>query len=147
TGNKQVSIVKDIYPAKGPLIGIYSGLVNSNSPCSFVVACDMPFLNRELITYLIEVSKGFDITIPRLGKYVEPLHAVYSKNCLSAISKLLVDKSLKIDRLLDMVKVRYVEKQEIDDIDPEHLSFFNLNTNTDLNIAKELADRAALRKA
>jgi molybdopterin-guanine dinucleotide biosynthesis protein A len=147
TVNKRVNIVKDIYTAKGPLIGIYSGLVNSNSPFSFVVACDMPFLNRELIIYLMEVSNGFDITIPRLGKYLEPLHAVYSKNCLGAISNLLVDNSLKIDRLLDMVKVRYVEKQEIDDIDPEHLSFFNVNTNTDLDIAKELADRAASRKA
>jgi len=147
TGNKKVSIVKDIYPAKGPLIGIYSGLVNSNSPFNFVAACDMPLLNKELITYLLEVSTGFDITIPRLGKLVEPLHAVYSKNCLWAIGKLIVDNSLKVDRLLDMVKVRYVEKEEIDDIDPEHLSFFNVNTKTDLDTAKELADRAALRKA
>ncbi len=147
TGNKKVSIVKDIYPDKGPISGIYSGLVNSDSPFNFIVACDMPFLNRELITYLLEASTGFDITIPRLDKYVEPLHAIYSKNCLGALGKLIVDKSLKVDRLLDMVKVRYVEKEEIDDIDPEHLSFFNVNTKTDLVIAKELVDRAAFRKA
>ncbi len=141
--DQKLKIVTDIYRGKGPLVGIYSGLINSDSAYNVVVACDLPFLNKNLIDYMLEVSAGFDIAIPRLGDMVEPLHAVYSKNCLGAIEKLLVDDNLKIDNLLNMVKVRYVEAEEIDNLDPQHLSFFNVNTKADLNIASELAERAA----
>ena len=139
----KLKIVTDIYPGKGPLVGIYSGLLKSSSVYNLVVASDMPFLNKHLIGYMLDVSAGFDITIPRLGNMVEPLHAVYSKNCLKAIEKLLDEDNLKIDSLLKMVKVRYVEAVEIDSFDPEHLSFFNVNTKADLDIARELAERAA----
>ena len=142
-GYPKLKIVTDIYPGKGPLVGIYSGLLSSDSAYNLVVACDMPFLNKHLIGYMLDVSAGFDITIPRLGNMVEPLHAVYSKNCLKAIEKLLVEDNLKIDSLLKMVKVRYVEVGEIDSFDPEHLSFFNVNTKADLDIARELAEKAA----
>ena len=70
---------------------------------------------------------------------VEPLHAVYSKNCLKAIEKLLAEDSLKIDSLLKMVKVRHIEAGEIDRFDPEHLSFFNINSQVDLDKATRLA--------
>ena len=142
-GYPKLKIVTDIYPGKGPLVGIYSGLLSSDSAYNLVVACDMPFLNKHLIGYMLDVSADFDITIPRLGNMVEPLHAVYSKNCLKAIEELLAEDSLKIDSLLKMVKVRYVEAVEIDSFDPEHLSFFNVNTKADLDIARELAEKAA----
>ena len=139
--NQSLKIVTDIYPRKGPLAGIYSGLLNSYSEKTFVVACDMPFLDKELISYLLEVSIGFDITIPRFGNIVEPLHSVYSKNCLEAIVKLLVSNNLKVDNLLKMVKVRYVETQEVNYFDPDHFSFFNINTKKDLIFARKLAER------
>jgi molybdopterin-guanine dinucleotide biosynthesis protein A len=140
-GYPQLKLVTDIYPGKGPLMGIYSGLLNSDSKKNLVVACDMPFLNKRLIEYMLDVSTNFDITIPRLGNVVEPLHSVYSKNCLASIVKLLVENNLKIDSLLKMVKVRYVEVEEVDNFDPEHLSFFNINTKADLSLARELAER------
>ncbi len=140
---RKLKIVTDIYRGKGPLVGIYSGLTNSDSTYNVVVACDMPFLNENLIRYMLEVSAGFDMVIPRLGKMVEPLHAIYSKNCLGAIEKLFAEDNLKVDNLLKMVKVRYVEAGEIDNFDPEHLSFFNVNTKADLNIARKLIERVA----
>jgi molybdopterin-guanine dinucleotide biosynthesis protein A len=139
--NQRLKIVSDIYPRKGPLAGIYSGLRNSDSEKNFVIACDMPFLDREFISYLIEVSNGFDITIPRFGNIVEPLHSVYSKNCMESLQELLVSNSLKVDNLLKMVNVRYVETQEVNFFDPEHFSFININTKTDLIFARKLAKR------
>lgn len=141
--DSNLKIVTDAYPGKGPLVGIYSGLLNSNSMYNLVVACDMPFLNKRLIRYMLDVSDGFDITIPRLGSMLEPLHAVYSKNCLKAIEKLLAVDKLKIDSLLGTVEVRYVEAGEIDSFDPEHLSFFNVNTKADLNVARGLTKKDA----
>lgn len=139
TSYPKLRIVTDAYPGKGPLVGIYTGLLASASCYNLVVACDMPFLNQALLSYMLKISAGFGVAIPRLGDCLEPLHAVYSKNCLSVIKKLLFEGNYKIDRLFSLVKVRYVEAGEIDRFDPEHLSFFNINTKADLETAKELA--------
>lgn len=132
-------VVADIYPEKGPLGGIYTGLAQSSSPCNVVVAGDMPFLNRALLQYMIELSDGYDVVVPRLGKFVEPLHAVYSWNCLEPIRNFLKQDKLMVTRLFDLLKVRYVEAEEIDRFDPEHLSFFNINTEDDLKTAQRIA--------
>lgn len=133
--------VVDIYPGKGALGGIYSGLKESASFHSLVVACDMPFLNVALLRYLIELSPGFDVVIPRVGRLVEPLHAVYSKNCLAPIQAMLKKNNLKIDGLFDRVKVRYVEEAEIERFDPQRLSFFNINSEADLEHARSLLEK------
>jgi molybdopterin-guanine dinucleotide biosynthesis protein A len=128
----------DIYPGRGPLGGIYTGLAASTTVYNLVVACDMPFLNPDLLNYMIQVEPAFDLVVPRVGKLTEPLHAVYSKNCLSPIENLLKENKLQVYKLFSLVKVRYVEAVEIDRFDPKHLSFFNINTETDLKKAKEL---------
>ena len=75
----------DIYPDCGPLGGIHSALANAASPYVLMVACDMPWLNRDLLEYLISLRKTADIIVPRLDKFPEPLHAIYSKVCLDPI--------------------------------------------------------------
>jgi molybdopterin-guanine dinucleotide biosynthesis protein A len=132
-------IVTDTYPAKGALGGIYTGLAVSSSRYNIVVAGDMPFLNQALLHYMVDVSPGFDLVIPRVGNMVEPLHAIYSKGCLIPIERLLSQGNLKVRALFDLVKVRYVEADEIERFDPKHLSFFNINTGADLEIAQQLA--------
>jgi molybdopterin-guanine dinucleotide biosynthesis protein A len=134
----RLRVVSDIYPGKGPLGGIYTGLKFIGAARSLVVACDMPFLNRGLLRYMIELSAGFDLVIPRLGELVEPLHAVYSKACLAPIERLLEQGILSVRELFSLVRVRYVETEEIDRFDPEHLSFFNVNTKSDLARARDL---------
>ena len=136
-----VRIVTDIFIGKGPLVGIYSGLKASSQDYSIVVACDMPFLSIDLLRYMTSLISNFDIVIPQIGRLVEPLHAVYSKNCLQQIEGMLKKDNLKIDELLDRVRVRYVEENEIDRFDPERLSFFNINTSVDLKRAVELMKR------
>ena len=134
----KLRIVADTYPGKGPLGGIYTGLVASDSLYNLVVACDMPFLNQALLGYMIQLCGGFDLVVPRLGNMVEPLHAVYSRRCLAPIENLLRQGNLKITELFTLVRVRYVEAEEINRFDPKHLSFFNINTEADLETAREL---------
>jgi len=138
-GYPKLRIVADTYPGKGPLGGIYTGLVASDSLYNLVVAGDMPFLNQALLRYMIQLCDDFDLVVPRLGSMIEPLHAVYSKDCLAPIENLFKQGNLKVSHLLTLVKVRYVEAEEINQFDPKHLSFFNINTKADLKIAQELA--------
>ncbi len=133
-------MLSDIYPNKGPLGGIFTVLTASESFYNFVVACDMPFLNQALLNYMTQISAGFDMVTPRLGDMVEPLHAVYSRGCLTPIKEMLKQGNLKVYELLNLVKVRYVDAEEINQFDPKHLSFFNINTKADLKMARELAE-------
>ncbi len=134
----KAEILVDLYPDKGPLGGIYTGLMASRSSHSIVMACDMPFLNRALLSYMIQISASFDLIVPRLNNMVEPLHAVYSKDCLAPIEHLLKLGRLSLLELLTLVNVRYVEAEEINRFDPENLSFFNVNTEDDLEKARKL---------
>jgi len=147
TDYPQLRIVTDAYPDKGPLAGIYTGLATSDSLHNLVVACDMPFLNYALLDYILQISADFDLVIPRLGDMVEPLHAVYSKTCLPPIKSLLEQGNLSIRGLFSLVRVRYVEATEINRFDPEHLSFFNINTEADLDKARQMIKRCLLREA
>jgi molybdopterin-guanine dinucleotide biosynthesis protein A len=132
----------DLYPGKGSIIGIYSGLKKSLSFHSLVVACDMPFLNTPLLQYMLEISGGFDIVVPKIGDWFEPLHAVYSKNCLAFMQELIEHDNLRIIELFNNVRVRAIEQTEIEKFDSEHLSFFNINTQDDMERAKKLASEA-----
>ncbi|MCK5434694.1 MAG: molybdenum cofactor guanylyltransferase [Dehalococcoidales bacterium] len=139
TGYPKLRIVTDTYPGKGPLGGIYTGLAASDSFRNLVVACDMPLLNQALLRYMIQVSADFDLVVPRLDNMVEPLHAIYSRDCLTPVGELLKEGILRVSELFPLVRVRYVEAEEINRFDPKHLSFFNINTQTDLAMARELA--------
>jgi len=138
-GYPKLKMVTDTYPGKGPLGGIYTGLAVSDSFYNLVVACDMPFLNQDLLDYMIQISTGFDLVVPRLGNMIEPLHAVYSKGCLAPIECLLKQGILSVRELFALVRVRYVEATELNRFDPKHLSFFNVNTEADLETAREVA--------
>jgi len=135
----RIKTVADIYPGKGPLVGIHSGLVASSSSRAIVVGCDTPFLSVRLLEYMAQTPATFDVVVPRIKDKVEPLCAVYSKNCVAPIRELMNQDEHKIVELFPMVRVRYIEEEEIDSFDPEHLSFFNINSQDDLDRARRLA--------
>ena len=134
----KAKVIVDLYPGRGALGGIHTGLMNSATFHSLVVACDMPFLNRDLLCYLIGLAPNFDAVVPEFDDMTEPLHAVYSKNCLSPVEQLLRQDSLRISGLFCLVKTKYVGEDEIAKFDPEHLAFLNVNTRNDLERVKVL---------
>jgi len=135
----QLKKIHDLLPDEGSLGGIYSGLTVSTSFHNLLVGCDMPFLNVPLLRYLLELSPTFDAVVPKIGDNLEPLHAIYSKNCIDPIRHLLERGEHKVNSLFPQVKVRYVEGEELNRFDPQHMSFFNVNTQEDLDRARQLA--------
>ncbi len=136
--------VNDIYPGCGSLGGIYTGLVASDSFYNLVVACDMPFLNRRLLSYMVQLADGFDLVIPRFNDMVEPLHAVYSRDCIGPAELLLKQGELQIRQFFPSVRVRYVGAEEVDRFDPGHLSLFNINNEAALRKARDLVDHGEI---
>jgi molybdopterin-guanine dinucleotide biosynthesis protein A len=137
----KVPVIPDARPGMGPLGGIYSGLQSMHCERGLFVACDMPLLNLPLLQYMIQLSPAFDVVIPRVGDETEPLHAIYSKACLRPMADLLDRGQRRVIHFFDRVRVRYIEPKEIGLFDPEHLSFFNINTPADLLQAQELIRR------
>ncbi len=134
-------LARDLRPGSGVLGGIHAGLEASRTPYSLVVACDMPFLNKALLRYVLSLAPGYDLVLPRPGGLTEPAHAVYSRECIPHIARLLEEGQRRIATLFPLVRVRYVEDDEVDRFDQERLSFFNVNTEADLARAREVAAR------
>ncbi len=132
-------VLIDVYPGSGPLGGIYTGLLVSQTAQSIMVACDMPFLNTELLRHMVELSRDFDAVVPRLANgMIEPLHAIYSKSCLDKMKIRLENNQLGITPFLNEMQVRYIEEAECRGFDPELLTFFNINHQSDLEQAIKL---------
>lgn len=140
--NVGVKWVDDVYPGVGCLGGIYSGLKEASSDYALVVACDMPFLNLELLRYMISLPRDYDILAPRLGDKIEPLHAIYSKSCLQPTKRLLEAGHRKIVDLFGKVRVRYLSQEVIERYDPEHRSFFNINSPNELSEARAIIEES-----
>ena len=133
-----VKTAVDIYPDTGSLGGIFTGVSFVESEWSIVVACDMPFLNMDLFTHMLTLCPDQDVVVPVLDGRPEPTHAIYSKSCLEHIETRLRVNDLKITRFFDDVRVQYVLQETIDLYDPRRISFFNVNTPTDLACALSL---------
>jgi molybdopterin-guanine dinucleotide biosynthesis protein A len=124
-------IYSDLIPERGVLGGLYTGLFFSSFPYSFCVACDMPFLKTTVIEYLIKNIEDYDVIVPKTSDGLQPLHAVYSKNCLGPIKEILDQGKYKIIDLYPMVKVKIME-EGLKYLDPMGESFININTPEEL---------------
>lgn len=127
-----VPMYSDVYLDHGSLGGIFTAVHYASHPYTLIVACDMPWLNRPLLAYMVALRETADIVVPRWEQYPEPLHAIYHKNCLPAIEENLKAGRLKITGFFGRVAVRFVERQEIEQFDENGRSFANLNTPEEL---------------
>ena len=127
-----LEIVVDLIPANSALIGIYTGLFYAATTYCFVVACDMPFLNRKVIDYMVSIRKNYDIVIPVLDDGYHPTHALYSRRCITPIKKLIQTGNFKITDFFNRVTVREVTEKELRSLDPSMEAVLNINTPEDL---------------
>ena len=121
-------LVGDVLPGRGALGGLHAALYHATQPWVVCLACDMPLVSRALVEYLLTLRAGVDVVMPRLNGLWEPMHAVWSRGCVGAAQAALERGERRMVSCLPGLKVRAVIEAEIDPIDPEHLSFVNVNT-------------------
>ncbi|ADY56953.1 Molybdopterin-guanine dinucleotide biosynthesis protein A [Syntrophobotulus glycolicus DSM 8271] len=92
-------VVKDLFPGKGPLSGIYSGLQASNYNYVFAAACDMPFLSPEAIIKLAGETEDYDLVMPYASGRLHPLHAFYHQRLQGTAFKHLREGRLSLSAL------------------------------------------------
>ena len=135
--NLNPKIYSDILPDRGVLGGLYTGLHFSSYPYSFCVACDMPYIKESVIEYLIKNIQNYDVVVPKTNDGLQPLHAIYSKDCIKPIKKVMDQKKYKIIDFYPMVKVKIIDEIDFQYLDPMNTSFININTQEELIKLKE----------
>ncbi len=127
--------VSDAYENTGPLSGILSSLTVCRDEFCFMAACDMPFINENVVELLFKKSEDHDAAILRRedGR-LEPLHAVYKcKPMVFETKRAIKNGKTKILAPFHRMNVNYVEIEDIRKIDPDLKTFININTLEDLN--------------
>jgi molybdopterin-guanine dinucleotide biosynthesis protein A len=137
-------MVGDLLPDKGPLGGLYTAIQSATGAYAVVLACDMPFVNRPLLEFMMQEAESFEAVVPRLlsaetGKVeAEPFRAVYAKACLEPIQRALAAGKMRMISFFPDVRLRWMEEGEIKQYDPELLTFKNCNTPKELEEVRGL---------
>jgi molybdenum cofactor guanylyltransferase len=129
----------DLFPVRSSLIGLHAGLFYSSNPYVFFSASDTPFLSRKLVRSLLEkIDNHTDVIIPETSHGLEPLCAIYSKRCMQCIENHILKKEFKISTFFKKVRMKKIPESQLRKNDPDLLSFFNINTPRDLEIADKI---------
>ncbi|NEU55500.1 molybdenum cofactor guanylyltransferase [Halorussus sp. MSC15.2] len=152
--DRPVRFAIDPDPDEGPMAGIRTGLrevEETDSRYAFVAACDMPFLDPDLVAYLFERARGRDAderespsdprqsrdaAVPRPTDWFETTHAVYrARPMADACDAALVAGESRIIEPLFELDYAVVEGEELSEFDAD--SFENVNTHEEFEAAEE----------
>lgn len=117
---------------KGPLGGIHAALKNAGNESIFIVAGDMPFLRKEIIAKQMDFFKNIDcdILIPKIGKFIEPLHGIYRKTISLKLEAFLeTEENYAIHEFFKIVNTKYLDFEGTEDL---KRAFTNINSASDI---------------
>lgn len=131
-------VVADEFPGIGPMGGIYSALRQSKTENNLVLSCDLPFVSNELLTYILEKSKGYQVAVPYEGnRHYEPLCGFYHLSVLDILSNYIKKGNYKLPDLFDEISInKLVINNELGFYDKDF--FMNVNTQNDLSEAERM---------
>jgi molybdenum cofactor guanylyltransferase len=132
-GRKVGPVVGDIFPECGPLAGIHTALVHSSAELNLMLAVDMPFISAALLSFLFAMAEQTEaiVTVPRVGKGLQPLCAVYRTDFRGAAEQALRAGNYKIEAAFSTVSIRVIADSELTAAGFSEQNFFNLNTPQD----------------
>lgn len=126
-------LASDQHPGAGALAGLETALEAAHTEHVFVIACDMPFVNRDLVEYIISFAGKADVVVPHFDDKFQPLHALYHRNnCLPAIRRSLSENLKRMISFYPLVSVYKIASKQVKSFDPVGQSFKNVNTPEDL---------------
>ena len=131
-----LKVIPDLIKDIGPAGGIYTALSHTDKNLNFIVSCDMPFIEKEYIEYIIKNSDNSQITLPKRKEKIEPLFGVYSKDCLIRWAELIQEDIYKLQEIILQFKLKTINME--DHLSFHDLLFMNINTKKDLENAINL---------
>ena len=133
--------VPDAEPGRGPLMGLYSGLLACPTPYALAVACDAPFMQPALLEALVARRKDDAMTLPQTGDGPQPMPGVYPTALAPSIAALLEAGRAAMRDLVAAGPVELLSAEDVKALDPEGRSFKDLDTPEDLAAARAMLER------
>lgn len=134
----QVPVIRDRWPGQGPLNAIATAFLDSEAESLMVMAVDLPLVDPKLLKLIITGPEEDKARAPMGEKGPQPLLAYYHRKCLPAAMRLLEEGELRTRMLLKAVGASYISREEVLKVDPDELSFLNVNYPEDLDKAYQL---------
>jgi molybdopterin-guanine dinucleotide biosynthesis protein A len=132
-------LVRDDREYEGPVPALARGLEAARAEVAFACACDLPLLEARVAAAIVAMLGEYDAVIPVIGARLQPLHAVYRRRCADALRAMRARGENRLGAIADAVATRRVAEDELRALDPELLSFVNVNTPADYARALRLA--------
>lgn len=123
-------VFSDDIKNSGPLAGICKGLSISNTEWNAFVCCDSPYINTELISFLISQKEDFEAVVPSYKGRIYPLSAIYKLSTLSVFQNQLDHQKLRVKDALLSINVKTIELTE-------EMPFFNKKLLTNINTPED----------
>jgi molybdenum cofactor guanylyltransferase len=144
--DQQFGIAGERGKSPGPLAGIASALSASRTDWNLILACDLPYLSREWLDWLLArttVSNG-QIIMPRTEGGSEPLAAVYRRECAEPVISALHRGIRKVTDAMAQLRTEFVTEREWHHIDPDGRLLRNMNTPEDYEEARKWLEARSL---
>jgi len=123
--------IPDLVPGCGPMGGVHAAVCAARHDAVFVIACDMPYVTAPFAAHLLDLARDADAVVPRTERGLHPLCAVYTRACREPLATRLAAGSLQMKGLLDDVRVRVIEAEDIEVFGDRHRLLANVNTPAD----------------
>ena len=123
---------------KSSRMGKDKALRHTDLELNFIVSCEMPYINKDGIQYIIQNSIHSQITVPEKDGITEPLVGVYSKDCLNKWTQLIQQRKIKLQEMILHFKLNIINVN--DNILFDNNFFMNINTKKDLDNAINLTN-------
>ncbi|OMQ11687.1 molybdenum cofactor guanylyltransferase [[Flexibacter] sp. ATCC 35103] len=121
--------IPDIITDKGPLGGIYTALINSETEFNLILSCDIPLISTELLSELVSKhNQEAEITVFASESRMHPLIGIYSKKILPVIKNAIDNEDLKMMNLIAKVPHQIIKIEE-----SENFPLTNINSADELN--------------
>jgi molybdopterin-guanine dinucleotide biosynthesis protein A len=122
----------------GPLAGVASALVATRTDWNLILACDLPYLTGEWLDWLLArvMVSGGQIIMPRTAGGLEPLAALYRRECAEPIIAALQRGVRKVTDAIEQFRIELVTERDWRHIDPSGRVLRNMNTLEDYEEAR-----------
>ena len=129
-------VVEDIYKGNGPLSGIHSALMHSNTDEVLCIACDMPLITKKTLDILGNYNGDYDVLVPLVGDRLQPLCSIYSKKIVPNLKEAIKENNNKLQSLIKSLNYKVIEGNE--NIKFIEQDFLNINTEKEYHELEEL---------
>lgn len=128
--NDGYQTVVDRFVNCGPLGGIFSSLVKSNSEHNLIIGCDMPNLCTDLFRRILDNKNEFDVVMPVHHGNIETMASYFNKTVLNTLEYAILNKKYKITDAITGLKTNF--------LDISHFEFYNNELFKNINYKEDL---------